>query len=263
MTSSKKEQFMQSVKDNKQLRTEMQEVLKHEVAQRHSYFQLKYFLIGKEPTLQSKMWQCIRELKTRQESMDSLELEVDETKDKLELLDISIGKLRLDQEQASVLPPWNTENYNGLDIPDGAKYGELFQREIDIKIRQIERQKKAAEANLLQLADRKKWLEEECRFFLETFKNLQKIEPLKHFDDIASQKEYWGERLAQKLNLKMLTHNQLDTELVETIVALPEDMPIRKQAMGTLNLRHANMVHQLKETMSRIEGKKEEPNKEK
>jgi hypothetical protein len=45
---------------------------------------------------------------------------------------------------------------------------------------------------------------------------------------------------------------------VETIVALPDDMPIKQQAMGTLNLRHANMVHQLKETMQRIEGEKKE-----
>ena len=251
---------MQHENNNNLLQVEMQDVLKYEVAQRHSYFQLKYFLIGKEPTVQSKMWQCIRELKTRHESLIALELELEDTKDKLELLDIAIGKLRLDQERSSVLPPWNTENYNGLDIPDGVKYGDLYQREIDIKIRQIERQKKAAEANLLQLADRKKWLEEESRFFLETFKNLQKIEPLKHFDDMESQKQYWGERLAQKLNLKMLTQNQLDTELVETIVALPDDMAIKKQALGTLNLRHANMVHQLKETMhhlSAIEGKKE------
>lgn len=253
---------MEPVKDNNRLEIEMQDVLKYEVAQRHSYFQLKYFLIGKEPTLQSKMWQCIRELKTRNENLEAMKLEIEDTKDKLELLDIAIGKLRLDQERSTVFPPWNAENYNGLDIPDGAKYGDLYQREIDIKIRQIERQKKAAEANLLQIADRKKWLEEECRFFLETFKNLQKIEPLKHFDDIDAQKQYWGERLAQKLNLKMLTHNQLDTELVETIVALPDDMAVKRQALGTLNLRHANMVHQLKETMGRLEGKKEEPNKE-
>jgi hypothetical protein len=240
---------MQPENNNNLLHIEMQDVLKYEVAQRHSYFQLKYFLIGKEPTVQSKMWQCIRELKTRHESLIALELELEDTKDKLELLDIAIE--RLSTSETDVGAP---------------KAAILHQREIDIKIRQTERQKKAAEANLLQLADRKKWLEEESRFFLETFKNLQKIEPLKHFDDLESQKQYWGERLAQKLNLKMLTHNQLDTELVETIVALPDDMAIKQQALGTLNLRHANMVHQLKETMHHlgaIEGKKEEKTKEK
>lgn len=237
---------------NANLLAEMDEVLKYEVAQRHSYFQLKYFLIGKEPTIQAKMWQCLREMKARRDSLTSIDLEIEDSKDRLELLDISIEKLRVDQQHAS-------ENQ------DGAKYGDLFQREIDLKIRQIERQKKAAEANLLQLADRKKWLEEESRFFLETFKNLYRTEPLKHFDDIEAQKQYWGERLAQKLNLKMLTHNQLDTELIETIVALPDDVPIKKQALGTLNLRHMNMVQQLKDTMGRVqalEGKQEEEKKE-
>lgn len=232
-----------SIANSNNLFKEMDEVLKNEVSQRHSYFQLKYFLVGKEPTVQSKMWQCLRELKSRRESLDAIELEAEDSKDKLELLDISIEKINLARSQAD----------------------NLTQRESDIKIRQIERKKKAAKANLLQIADRKKWLEEESRFFLETYKSLLKIEPLKHFDDLDSQKQYWGERLAQKLNLKMLTQNQLDTELVETIVALPDDMPIKKQALGTLELRHANMVHQLKSTMQHIESiesKQEEKNKE-
>lgn len=232
-----------SIENNNKLISEMDEALKYEVAQRHSYFQLKYFVIGKEPTVQSKMWQCLRELKSRRESLEAIELELEDSKDKLELLDISIEKIDAARPQAD----------------------NLTQRESDIRVRQIERQKKAAQANLLQLADRKKWLEEESRFFLETFKSLLKIEPLKHFDDVDSQKQYWGERLAQKLNLKMLTQNQLDTELVETIVALPDDMPIKKQALGTLELRHANMVHQLKSTMQHIEAiesKQEEKNKE-
>lgn len=219
---------------------EMDEVLKQEVSQRHSYFQLKFFVIGKEPTIQSKMWQCLRELKTRRESLDSIELELEESKDKLELIDISIQKNSLSQST-----------------------DELTQKENEIKIRQIQRQKKAIQKNQLQLAERKKWLYEEAQFFLDTFRNLLKIEPLKHFDDIESQKQYWSDKLAQKLNLKMLTHNQLDTELVETIIALPDDMPIKKQTLGTLELRHANMVNQLKLTMQNIKTneEKQEENK--
>ena len=219
-----------STENNNKLISEIDEVLKQEVSQRHSYFQLKYFVIGKEPTIQSKMWQCLRELKTRKESLDAIELELEDTKDKLELLHISIEKI-------------------GLASPED----DLTQRENKIKIRQIERQKKAVQTNTLQLVERKKWLEEESRFFLDTFKALLQIEPLKHFDDLESQKQYWGERLSQKLNLKMLTHNQLDTEMVETILALPEDMPIRKKALGTLELRHANMIRQLQSTLQHIE----------
>lgn len=226
------------------LLVEMDEVLKFEVAQRHSYFQLKYFLIGKEPTIQAKMWQCLREMKSRRDSISAIELEIEETKDKIELLDISIEKESL------------------FDI-SGANPKEcvLLQREMDINLRQLERKKKAGEKSLAELFERKKWIEEESRFFLETFKSLYKIEPLKHFDDVDAQKEYWSEKLSQKLNLKMLTHNQLDTELIETIIALPDEIPLKKQALGTLQLRHASMVKQLQNAVGAIENG-EDKNKE-
>ena len=56
----------------------------------------------------------------------------------------------------------------------------------------------------------------------------------------------------------MLTSNQLDTEMVETIVALPDDMPIKKQILNTLNLRHVSLMKQLQDTANQIESKKEE-----
>lgn len=218
------------------LLVEMDEVLKFEIAQRHSYFQLKYFLIGKEPTIQAKMWQCLREMKSRRDSIAAIELEIEETKDKIELLDISIEKESLYEISGK-----------------NPKESVLLQREMDINLRQLERKKKAGEKSLSELFERKKWIEEESRFFLETFKNLYKIEPLKHFDDVDAQKEYWSEKLSQKLNLKMLTHNQLDTELIETIIALPDEIPLKKQALGTLQLRHASMVKQLQSAVGAIE----------
>ena len=184
------------------------------------------------------MWQCLRELKTRYESLESLELEVEETKDKIELLNISCEKFENDK---------NTPN----------QHGNLFERECNIKIRQTKRQITAAESNLNQLAEKKKWLEQECQFFLQTFKLLQEVEPLKNFDDLDAQLQYWGERLSQKLNLRMLTNNQLDTELVETIIALPDDMPIKKQTMTTLNIRHETMLRQMQQTIKSIEEKKQ------
>lgn len=218
-------------------------VLIHETPQRHSYFQLKYFNIGKEPTIQSKMWQCIKELKVRRDSLDAIALEIEDSKDKLQLLDISIKKIEIDKIQ--------------LESTICPKYGSLSYDEFCIKIKQIHRQKKALDKSISDLQERKKWIEEESLFFLETFQNLLQIEPLKHFDDIDSQTKYWSERLSQKLNLKMLTHNQLDTELVETIISLPDDMPIKQQTLATLKTRHASMIHQLKETMNRIENQEQ------
>lgn len=227
------------IQQNTQLLSEIDNVLKNEVSSRHSYFQLKYFLIGKEPTNQGKMWQCLRELKTRRESLASIELEIEETKDRLELLDIRIEKIM------------NPQNLFGIDSP----ITEIETREKTIKLRQAERQKKSLENNLASIAEKRKWIEEEAQFFLKTFESIQKTEPLLQFDDLDAQKQYWGEKLSQKLNLKMLTSNQLDSELIETIVALPDDVPVKKQTLTTLNVRHAQMVQQMKDTLVKIEGK--------
>ena len=211
---------------------------KKDIVSRHSYFQLQYFLIGKEPTNQAKMWQCLKELKARKESLDSLELEQEETKDQIELLDIEMEKLSKFK--------WKELDGNPEEIY-------LKQRENEIKQRQTERKKKCCLANFESLKEKKRWIEEECKFFVETFKNIQEKEELKQFDDIDCQKKYWGEKLSQKLNLKLLINGQLDNDLVETIVALPDDLMIKKQMITTLNARHVQITENLKNTMSKIE----------
>jgi hypothetical protein len=158
-----------------ELLKEIDEVIsKREINQRHSYFQLKYFLIGKEPTMQSKMWQCLREMKNRSESLKSIDLETEELKDKLELLDINVQKVKHDKDKS---------------LPEDKILHDLFMKECDIKIRQLDRQKKALEQSYKDIQERRRWISEEGKFFLETFKNLEKIEPLKHFDDLEAQKE--------------------------------------------------------------------------
>lgn len=219
---------------SRDLKAETTELLKHEVVQRHSFFQLKYFLIGKEPTVQSKMWQCLRELRQRRESLDAIELERDEVKDKIALIDISMLKL--------------TAAYGDENQP------ELDRREFEIRIRQSERQKKALVKNLEDLDDKERWLNDECLFFVETFKNLEKVEPLRPFDDIEAQSQYWNEKLTQKANIKMLTQNTIDSELVETIVALPNDLPIKKHTLQNLNIKQEQMLQQLREAAKKLEG---------
>lgn len=221
------------------LNDEIDNVLsQQEIAQRHSYFQLKYFLIGKEPTVQSKMWQCLRELKNRQETVRNMELETEELKDKLELLDISVERIRHDIEKIQ----------NSGQLVD-----DLNRKECRIKIRQFDRQKKAIDDNIRDIEERKKYVLEECRFFLETYKNLTKIEPLKHFDDLESQIQYWHEKLTQKVNIKMLTGGNIETELVETIIALPDEAKIKQQTLQTLNLKQNELLMRFAEQTKRIE----------
>lgn len=209
-----------------ELMVEMKEILKNEIAERHSYFQMKYFIINKEPTIQSKMWQCLREIKTRHESLESIMLEIDEGKDNLELIDINIDKLE-----------------DTLRKRIGKEDSKSELREMEIGIRKMKRKKVLSEKNLEVLTKKMSHLEEEANFFVITFESLNKIEPLRNYDDIDSQKQYWNEKLLQKVNLKMLLHSTVDTEIIETVMALPDDLPIKQQTVKNLELRHGQMAH--------------------
>lgn len=206
------------------LMCDMKELLKYEVSERHSFFQMKYFIINKEPTVQAKMWQCLREIKNRYESLEALELELEDCKDNLELIDLDINNI------TSVLSKKSD------------KFTANKKRRIEILLQKTKRKKIAAEKNIVNLQNKKKYLEEEAGFFVMLFKSMEKVEPLKNFDDLDVQKQYWNEKLLQKINLKMLMQSNIDTELIETILALPDDIPIKKQTLSNLNNRHEQLV---------------------
>ena len=218
--------------ENLQKFEKLDDILALEVAQRHSYFQLKYFLIGKEPTNQAKMWQCLRELKARKDSLDNLILEQEDTKDQLELL-------KIEEKRFAINP---IGSFGIQQEPD-----ELDKKANEIYKRKNQRNQKSLQFKLEQLEKKKMYTEQEMLFFLETFKNIQNIEPLKNFDDLESQKAYWSAKLSNKVNLKMLTSNQIDTELIDTIMALPDDIPLKKQTINTLTAKRDQMVEQLKQ----------------
>jgi hypothetical protein len=200
----------------------MDDLLKNDVISRHSYFQLKYFLIGKEPTNQAKMWQCLRELKLRKDNLKNLLLQIEEEKDKLELHEINLIKLNKLKDKET---------------------DEITTKELVVKQRQLNRAIEGVKNTILDLQEKQRFIEEECEFFLQTYKNIEKIEPIKNFDDIEAQKEYWGTKLLEKMNLKILLENNIDIELVETVLSLPDDIPIKQQVLNKLNALQANMLN--------------------
>jgi hypothetical protein len=206
--------------DEIELLSNINDVLQVEISQRHSYFQLKYFLLGKEPTNQAKLWQSLRELKNRYDSLMAINLEIEESKDNIELLNIHTKRIKQKIEKS---------------INDK-------QQILQIKLRKLERRQKSAQHGINQLLEKKKWLTEESRFFLEFFKNLRKVEELKPFDDLESQKQYWGEKLMRKINLKSLLQSSPDVDLIETALALPDDIPFKKQIVEHLNSIQAKIV---------------------
>ena len=190
---------------------------------RHSYFQLKYFVIGKEPTHQAKLWRCIKELETRKQSLEAMEMEILNTHENIELCDIAIKKMEMSHDL----------NY-GININPDMHEQELNTREKDIYINRKERENKLLLKSLGELKNKKRETEEEMEFFFKAFESLEKIEPLKPYDDFEEQTKYWNEKLAQLTNLKILLRLPLDTELVQTILSLGDECNIKKQMVKSL-----------------------------
>jgi hypothetical protein len=198
---------------------QIEEVLEKAPESRHSYFQLKYFVLGKEPTVQAQMWQALRELQSRKETIESLETSIEDTVDNIAMLDV-----QRDKDKYII--------FSSFQMPELPQ--EVKTKEWAIKERQYARQKDTLKKMLKQLEKKLQFAWQEARFFLQAFNGLNKIEPLKDYDDLESQKEYWNERVAQHINLKMLLQQPLDTEIVQTALALHDDAPIKIQTIQTL-----------------------------
>lgn len=194
---------------------------------RHSFFQLKYFLLGKEPTHQAKLWQCLRELDSRRDSWEALLLEIDDVNDNIKLLDLNIQKLE------------SKSNFKS----------DYVKTVHEIKLSKLKRRKIYSEKNLNKLIIKKKNLLEEIDFFLKSYKNLEQVEQLKPFDDLDSQKEYWGQKLLQKLNLRKVMGVAPDLDVLDTILLLPDDIPIKQQTLMEINKRHEFLTTKAKELM--------------
>jgi len=177
-----------------------------DLVDRHSFFQLKYFVIGKEPTIQAKLWRCLKELKTRNESLLAIEDEIADKKDDLILLNLQKESLT----------------------------GSLSTETEQIAHRKKQRQITALERHISDLERKLKFTYDEAEFFYLAFKSLVEKEEVKPFDDLKSQEEYWNEKLSQELNMKLLLRHPIDLELIKTILALKDDSPVKQFATKLL-----------------------------
>jgi hypothetical protein len=198
----------------------MDSILESDVVDRHSFFQLKYFVIGKEPTVQAMLWRCVRELKARKESIASIKREIDDTRDRIELLKIDI------------------EDSGRMTIRQALSATELDERRNEIKKRRFSRKIESLEETIVNLQSKLKYTEEEAEFFCGAFESLSKKEKLLPFDDEASQTQYWNEKLGQELHLRLMLQQPVDPEIVKTILSLEENVKIREQTVKMLSEPH-------------------------
>lgn len=195
--------------NEKTLPEQLAAVLKHAPEERHSYFQLKHFILGKERTPQGQMWQCLRELRSRYRDMTSLAMEIEDTKDNLRLLEIEGIKSTV--WKRNVVP----------------EVQHLLEEEMAIEVRKRDRKCASLRQTLDQLREKLRFIQQEALFFLEAFKAIESRHEMKDFDDFEAQKEYWDARIEERIRLKLLLQQPLDIELVETAMALPADSSVR------------------------------------
>lgn len=205
----------------------------NDLADRPSLFQMQCFILQKEPTVQGKLHQCLLELKSRQESLDAIDLEIEEQEDRLEMLDIDLHR------KLKIVP---TDEFN--------------EREKSIVIRHGERQKFATVNHIQKLSRKKKNIEEECQFWVSAFYQLSKREALKQWDDPEVQKEYWNEKLRQEVNLRLLLRQLPDMETMRSILALHDDSPLKKKTVEMLQQYNQQVANAVKPQL--VEPKAEE-----
>jgi hypothetical protein len=181
------------------------------ICSRHTFYQLKHFVLGKELTTQAKMQKCLREVDARRGSMKSMILGIEEAEDESRVIELKMALLEKKKEK-----------------------NELHKEYKAIQRRKLARKK----AMLLDtIADMKQKLletEEETSFFLSAFRQLEKIEPLRRHDDPEANAQYWNENFAQELQLRLLLQKPLDLELVKCILAMDAESSTRKEMIGIL-----------------------------
>lgn len=199
--------------------SEIEKLLKNACPKRHSFFQLKHFIVDTEPTNQAKLQVCLRELRTRCDSLKNISRECEEIADKNELASIEIE--RLDNAEDAIF---------GMEQHADA----LQKREQAILIRQLKRKMEDNKQKIADLHETASYLNEECQFFIQAFNQLVAIEPLKVWDDLEVQKQYWDTKIGTMLKLRLILGLPLDEELIKSALSLHDESETRKKTENLL-----------------------------
>lgn len=215
---------------------------KAEMPDRHTFFQLEKFVVGKEPTGQGQLWQVVRELQSRKETVDSYRKDLADAEDNLELFDIRIERL--------------SREIRHIAAEEAGNFSDLEIQEREINIRKLQRDKEALIKSARKVNNKLKCILEEMAFLATGYeKILEHIGEAKPLDDEASQKEYWNERLLEEFNLRVILKRPLDPDFVKTVMALHDEAPVKKHVTAALE---GIQQHMIEERRQAIENKKKE-----
>ena len=217
-------------------------ITKADLPDRHTFFQIEKFIIGKEPTTQSQLWAIVREIQARKETIENFDKDLLDTEDNLELLDIRIESLnRLARGKAS------DENHD-LNI-----------QQCEINIRKLIREKEHLVKAAQKLNKKRKSILEELNFLVAGYEQIvAKYGEMKPMDDEESQKEMWNEKLLEEFNLRIILQRPFDPEFIKTALCLHDDALVKKQTVALLNRMQSRMLPEKKPSVdvkAKITGK--------
>jgi predicted nucleic acid-binding Zn-ribbon protein len=198
------------------------------IPDRHSFFQIEKFMIGKEPTAQAQYWAIVRELEARKETVQSYKKDLADAEDNLELFDVRIERLDLE------IQALKTENdpHAALNI-----------REREINIRKLQREKEALVAAARKANKKLRHVQEEMAYLAAGHDKIVKLYgPMKPLDDEAAQQEMWNEKLLEEFNLRVILQRPLDPEFIKTVMCLHHDAPVKKHVAALLEGIQKEMI---------------------
>lgn len=178
---------------------------------RHTFYQLKHFVLGKEVTTQAKMWKCLRELEARLTSAKSMKNGIEDAEDDCRMLEIRMEALEKKKTK-----------------------GSLHREYRDIQRRKMARRRGSLLESICEMKRRLAETEEEMNFFLGAYRQLEAMEPLRDHDDPDSNARYWDQNFAQEMQLRLMFQRPLDLELVKSILALDEGSETRREMVGMI-----------------------------
>ena len=218
---------------SRELLRQTDEILKKvDIPDRHTYFQLEKFNIGREPTGQAQLWQIVRELQVRRDTTDAYNKDLQDAEDNLELIDIRIERLNREIREMAKQDSLFTD----LNIQEG-----------EITIRKLQREKEALVKSSQKVNRKLGYVLEEMDFLIKGYsKILAQVGEIKPLDDEQAQKEMWNEKLLEEFNLRIILQRPLDAELVRTIMCLHDDAPVKQHTTKLLEVRQRQMLGQQK-----------------
>lgn len=195
---------------------------------RHSFFQIEKFMVGKEPTVQAQLWAIARELQARKETVDNFRKDLVDAEDNLELFDIRIERL--------------DRRIKRLAKKEGA-YTDLNIKECEINIRKLQREKEALVKAARKVNNKLKCVLEETAHLVAGYDQIvEKFGESKPFDDEHAQKEMWNEKLLEEFNLRLILQRPLDPEFIKTVLCLHDEAPVKKQVVGLIEQVQSKMI---------------------